>query len=95
MRPIQPYPYLYPFEEDSLMKIAYYFDFDYQSDVDPKGHAAKVIAYAEGWRRQSERGLLRSVKGTNGSLVLHDTRPAATLREVVLSGWSRWPMRYL
>lgn len=86
VRPIQPYAHLYPFERESLMKIAYYFDFDYQPEVDPTGYATEVIAYADAWRRQPERGGLCSVRRFDGALVVRDTRSTATLAEVVLSG---------
>lgn len=94
VRPIQPYAYLYPFERESLMKIAYYFSFDYKSEVDPSGHAAEVIHYAEQWRQQPERGLLSSVKRPDGSLHLRDTRNVGTLAEVTLSGAEQLAYEY-
>jgi ribosomal peptide maturation radical SAM protein 1 len=86
VRPIQPYSYLYPFGCESLMKIAYYFDFDYRPEVDPTGYAAEVIAYAERWRHWPEQGVLYSVERPDGTRLLRDTRAAATYREIVLSG---------
>jgi ribosomal peptide maturation radical SAM protein 1 len=86
VRPIKPYSYLYPFETDSLMKIAYYFDFDYKPEVDAMDYAAEVIQYAEAWRRRPDQGLLCSVKRSDGTLLLQDTRAIATRGEVVFSG---------
>jgi len=86
VRPIQPYSYLYPFEMESLMKIAYYFDFDYKPEVDPTDYAREVIQYVEAWRRRPDQGLLCSVKQSDGTLLLQDTRAIATQREVVFSG---------
>src|SRR5262249_53544738 len=58
VRPMAPYKYLYPFDDESLHRIAYYFDYDYEPGVDPTGYAALVVAYVEAWQREPERGAL-------------------------------------
>ena len=94
VRPIQTYSYLYPFEKESLMKVAYYFDFDYRLAVAPEAYATEVIKYAEAWRRQPERGLLCSIRRPDGGLLLRDTRAAATIPEVELSGLEQAAYEY-
>ena len=86
VRPMMPYTFLYPFPRESLMRIAYHFDFDYRPGEAPAGRADDVIRFAEAWRQKEERGMLCSVRRTNGSLLLRDTRPGASLLEVELSG---------
>jgi len=86
VRPMAPYAFLYPFPRESLMRIAYHFDFDYRPGESPTGIAEEVIHFAEAWRQKGERGLLCSLRRHDGSVVLLDTRPGATLREVELSG---------
>jgi len=86
VRPMKPYAFLYPFPRESLMRIAYHFDFDYRPGEAPAGHADDVIRFTEAWRQKEERGLLCSVPRPDGSLLLRDTRPGATMREVELSG---------
>lgn len=86
VRPMKPYAILYPFPHASLMRIAYHFDFDYRLGERPYGYADDVIRFAEAWRQKEERGLLCSVQRPDGSLLLRDTRPGATMREVELSG---------
>jgi ribosomal peptide maturation radical SAM protein 1 len=82
IRPIQPYAFLYPFEdvqpecdaEASRKRLAYYFEFDYRDDVWPDGQAASaiataihsVIAYVEAWKRYPESGTLSSVAHGEG-----------------------------
>jgi len=86
VRPMKPYAFLYPFPQDCLMRIAYHFDFDYRLGEAPAGYADDVIRSAEEWRQKEERGLLCSVRQPDGSLLLRDSRPGATMREVKLSG---------
>ena len=86
VRPMKPYAFLYPFPRESLMRIAYHFDFDYRPGEEPAAYADDVIRFAEAWRQKEERGLLCSVRRSDGSLLLRDTRPGATMREVELSG---------
>jgi ribosomal peptide maturation radical SAM protein 1 len=86
IRPLQTYKYLYPFEENSLHRIAYYFDFDYTSDVNPTGYARDVIHYVAAWQQDPEKGSLWCTDQPDGSLILHDTRSDATISQLILSG---------
>jgi ribosomal peptide maturation radical SAM protein 1 len=85
VRPMNAYLFLYPFSNESLMRIAYHFDFDYVGDS-PTGFADDVIRFAEAWQHKAERGLLSSVRQPDGSLLLLDSRPGAAMRQVRLSG---------
>lgn len=94
VRPLATYHYLYPFDNESLARIAYYFDFDYDPTNDPTGYAEEVVAYIHDWRANPQSGEVRSVSSpnesrngfNNGSLTIMDTRPNAISREVVLTG---------
>lgn len=86
VRPLKTYRYLYPFDEESLKRIAYYFDFDYEADRDPTGYAAEVVAFVNEWRANPQVGTLSSVSRPDGSLVIFDTRPGASVAELTLSG---------
>jgi ribosomal peptide maturation radical SAM protein 1 len=86
VRPLAAYSYLYPFGEESLSRIAYYFDFDYAPEVDPTGFAAEVVTYVQQWQRWPEPGRLSMVRRPDGSLLLLDSRSDATLPELALSG---------
>lgn len=80
------YTYLYPFDAETLGRIAYYFTFDYRESVDPTGCARHVIAYVDEWKKNPERGVLRSVNRPDGGVTLLDTRSIATLPELTLRG---------
>jgi ribosomal peptide maturation radical SAM protein 1 len=86
VRPMKPYAYLYPFPPESLRRIAYHFDFDTRTGDVASGHADDVIRFADQWQQKQNRGLLCSVRRPDGSLLLRDTRPSATMREVKLLG---------
>jgi ribosomal peptide maturation radical SAM protein 1 len=86
VRPLSTYRYLYPFADESLMRIAYYFDFDYAPDNDPTGYAAEVVAYAYDWKNNPEPGTLCSILRPDGSLALLDTRSDATVPQLILTG---------
>ena len=89
VRPLATYRYLYPFDEAILNRIAYYFDFDYEPNVNPTGYAAEVIAYVNKWSRNPELGSLCALENRDGELVLFDTRQDAVLRELKLKGPER------
>ena len=86
VRPLSTYHYLYPFEDESLKRIAYYFDFDYEPDNDPTGFAAEVVSYVYEWKSNPELGCLWSLARPDGSLALLDTRSDATVPELILTG---------
>lgn len=86
VRPMKTYRYLYPFDEESLKRIAYYFDFDYEADRDPTGYAAEVVAFVNEWRSNPQVGTVSSVSRSDGSLAIFDTRPGASVPELTLAG---------
>lgn len=86
VRPLSTYRYLYPFDDESLRRIAYYFDFDYEPDNDPTGYAAEVVAYVYDWKDNPELGSLCSLLRPDGSMAIVDTRSDATIPELILSG---------
>ena len=86
IRPMLPYRFLYPFDAASLMRIAYYFEFDYEREVDPKDYAKSVVAYVQQWQQYPEQGTLVSIELTDDSLLLQDTRTDASVFQLTLSG---------
>lgn len=94
VRPIASYYYLYPFDDQSLSRIAYSFDFDYEPGIDPSSNASRMIEYIEDWRREPEMGTLSLVLGPDDTLVLVDTRSNATQPEFKLSGMEKAAYEY-
>jgi ribosomal peptide maturation radical SAM protein 1 len=95
VRPMAAYKYLYPLADaESLQRIAYYFDYDYEAGVDPTGYAAEVIEYAAQWRRSAETGTLNSVRRSDGTIALIDTRAGTLLPQLLLSGLEQTAYEY-
>jgi ribosomal peptide maturation radical SAM protein 1 len=94
VRALSPYRYLYPFDDSSLNRIAYYFDFDYHPTVDPTGYAQNVIAYVRHWQKFPELGSLSAIDRPDGVLLLLDTRSDAYLPQVKLEGLERCAYQY-
>jgi ribosomal peptide maturation radical SAM protein 1 len=94
VRPIAAYRYLYPFSPESLTRVAYYFDFDYEAQVDPTSNADQVVAYVTAWRRAPETGTLRALHRPDGALALLDTRADAAQSALTLAGAQRAAYEY-
>jgi hypothetical protein len=78
------YRHLYPFPTESLARIAYYYEFDYQTNVDPGKSAAKVINYIQQWKSDHERGSLYMVSNADRGVTIVDTRSDTTVGEIPL-----------
>ena len=84
LRPMVTYRHLYPFPTESLARIAYYYEFDYESDVDPGRSAAKVINYIQQWKNDHECGSLYMVTNVDGGVTIVDRRSDTTVGELAL-----------
>ncbi|MBO2450125.1 RiPP maturation radical SAM C-methyltransferase [Actinomadura barringtoniae] len=86
VRPKPAYAHLYPFPDETLRRIAFYFDFDYADGRVPAEYAAPAIERAWQWASGVPRGELTLLHRPDGDLVLLDTRPGAA-GSLLLSGW--------
>ena len=87
LRAIDSMAYLYPFAPEVLMRISYYFDFDYPDGRDAAAYAQKVIDYCANWKQQNSQGTLHAALMPDGTLGLLDQRSSrAALR---LAGWQQ------
>jgi len=73
VRPLKVYSFLYPFETETLRKLAYYFEFDHPQGDSPDQYARPAIEKVKAWQSAPSRG---SLKGTfsNDSLEVVDRR---------------------
>ena len=89
VRPMPAYSYLYPFEQESVARIAYYFEFGYAPGYDP-GHAANAfLQQVENWIADPDPGALLAVDRPDGRLVLIDQRRDALAPRFTLEGMAR------
>jgi hypothetical protein len=87
VRPMAPFTYLYPFSRAQLMKIAYYFEFDYGDGRDADAYAGEAVQVVREWMADGARGAVELHSGHDGSEIeLLDTRGPGP-RRAQLSGW--------
>ncbi len=89
LRPMPTYYFLYPFKKESLMRIAYYYEFDYKNSINPMTNARKVIEYINNWQAQPETGCLYMFKNADDTMTLFDSRSNASISELKLGGIER------
>jgi hypothetical protein len=83
VRPLVPYRHVYPFSEDVLRNLAYYFSYDYR---EPRDVAGYVRTLARELRELAERVERTLPAGVGDNLVIADSRPKAKARLTVLRG---------
>ncbi|MBA3245136.1 MAG: RiPP maturation radical SAM protein 1 [Actinobacteria bacterium] len=87
VRPLTPYRHLYPFSDDAVARIAYYFDFGYAHGREPERYARPVIEYVRDWIASGPRGALwLSPAGAEGLTLVRD-RPDGSRETFALAGW--------
>ncbi|MCP5055372.1 MAG: RiPP maturation radical SAM protein 1 [bacterium] len=89
VRPMKVYQQLYPLDPESLGRIAYYFDYDYEPEKAPNGCSDEVVKAAGQWSDDPEKGSLVSVQGVGGELKLLDDRRSALRSSYRFAGLDR------
>ena len=86
VRPAQPFAYLYPTVTPAqLMRIAYYFDFDYGDGRNPHDYATPMVRAVETWRRNHSPGALRLLSDGDARIIVDDR--SSRSRTARLEGW--------
>lgn len=88
-RPNPAFHYTYPFPEDVLGRMAYYYEYDYADGRDPMDYFAPVREEIERWHALADTVTLRQWDRPDGVLILTDTRPGAAEFQRRLTGWER------
>jgi len=84
VRPLVPYRHVYPFSEDVLRNLAYYFSYDYREPRDVAGYVRPLARELRAWKRDHESELLSVDCGD--TLVIADSRPKASESLTTLRG---------
>jgi ribosomal peptide maturation radical SAM protein 1 len=87
IRPLNPYGYLYPFDRDTLMRIAYYFDYDYRDGRDPATYVGPVLERVRGWQGGGAKGGLWVVPDGGERITIVENRPGHSRETIRLEGW--------
>jgi len=83
------FAYVYPFPQQVLDRIAYYYEFDFADGRDPLSYAAKAVEAAQTWQQLKGTVTLSYSDHSDGVLMLHDTRPCAAAFQRRLIGLER------
>ena len=51
LRPLLPYRYVYPFSSEELLRLCYYFDFDYADGRRPDEYTEEIVEFWYTWRK--------------------------------------------
>lgn len=88
VRPLAPFGHLYRFDPDVVMKVAYYFDFDYADGRRDDDFAADVVELVKVWIADDAAGELWVRRNDDDTVVIIDTRRGcAEATTAVLDGW--------
>jgi ribosomal peptide maturation radical SAM protein 1 len=87
VRPLAPYGHVYPFPEEVLRNLAYYFSYDYREPRDVAAYVRKLARELRAWKCDRKSELL-AVPSAD-ALVIADSRPRARERFTVLRGLDR------
>lgn len=94
LRPINAIKHLYPFDEQILMKISCYFDFDYKDGSTATDCAGEVIAYCNEWKQNPDSGEIKCKYLSSDTILLFDTRSRGSIGQLKLSGLEKFIYEY-
>jgi ribosomal peptide maturation radical SAM protein 1 len=92
VRPMRAYYYVFPLGRSELMRLAYFFDFDYRDGCRPESYLANLQRAVDAWieaRQPSGTGPARLDAEIEGdAITITDTRAVASKTESRLNGLS-------
>lgn len=93
IRAFRPYSYIYPFSDEDIKSIAYFFEFDYDDNRDPRTYTSDLEHQLNIWTSEGNHGQLTSLVDRD-ALVICDTRAVAVQAEYRLVGLRRAVYEY-
>jgi ribosomal peptide maturation radical SAM protein 1 len=88
VRPFSMYQSVYPFSEESVANLAYFFEYRYADGRDPKSYIEPVLESLNEWRCDNAGNLIKRY-GRDPELMLEDTRTVNAPRYYPLRGVQR------
>ncbi len=89
VRPNPAFAYVYPFSEEALARMAYYYEYDYADGRDPLEYAGPVLECARRWHELAGSVVLRKWDRQDETLIITDTRPCAAELQYRMRGVER------
>lgn len=88
VRAMQVFKYLYPFDSDTINKIACYFDFDYVTPQNSQNEVSQLLKLVDQLNQHEQRGDLRA-QDTGNELMISDSRVGFTKSDYRLGYYDR------
>ncbi len=88
-RPSRAFGYVYPFSEDTLRRMAYYYEYDYADGRKVLDYVGPMLQAAKTWQQLNRTVTLRAFDRGDGVLILTDTRGDAAVFQQRLTGIQR------
>jgi ribosomal peptide maturation radical SAM protein 1 len=89
VRPAAAYGLVYPFAEESLRRLAYYFDYRYARPCDVEAAARPLEEAISRWQAEHAEGAALFATDLDGALLVWDLRPGARAALRALEGLER------
>lgn len=86
-RASRAFRHVYPFPQEVLDRLAYYYEFDFADGYDPTENARKLLGAIARWSEDHGVSRLIMRRAEDGSLLVLDTRPVGGFRQHRLRGW--------
>lgn len=84
IRSLPAYSLIYPFEEEIIKKLSYYFDYDTYDSAKPSSELARLYSKIEEWKEVQQHGAVLCMVKTANLIVIKDTRPCRVRQTHVL-----------
>jgi len=84
VRPLESYRHIYPFDENSLSQLAYFFDFDYVDGRSPLSYVQPAVRAVEEWQQNHQLSCVYWCDGDRA--FVRDERPCSQHPNVLLRG---------
>src|SRR5262249_56836965 len=88
IRPFSMYAFVYPFPDESVANLSYFFEYAYTNGRDPKRDAARLLERVQAWRANAGGDLVKRY-GTDPELIVDDTRTPGEPRSYAFNGLQR------
>jgi hypothetical protein len=94
VRPAKPYLDIYPFPEESVRRLAYFFHYDYADGRDPRQYVEPAVRMMRFWQQNYCAYSFVSL-ASGDTLILRDRRPGVTETRARLIGLQRAAYEFL
>lgn len=81
VRPLKNYRFIYPFDQEILMDMIYFFEFDYKEDIQDGGYLQHFQHAVMLWKKSKDQ-LYMTLK--NDQLHIFDSRPVVASQHIIL-----------